>query len=154
MRGSHDFDFLLQGPWHVANHRLRDGAWERFGARADVRPLPGGGHIDELSVPDLPGTGPVEAFTLRLFEPATGLWRIWWSSSARPGHLDPPMLGRFADGVGTFHGDDLPGPEPVRLRFLWLPEAPAGPRWEQARSRDGGATWTTDWTMDLTPLCG
>ena len=142
----HDFDFLFAQPWAVTNKRLAE-SWRPFPARSVVRPLPGGGHVDELSFPDVPGVGPVEAFTLRLFEPATGLWRIWWSSSVRPGHLDAPMLGRWQDGVGTFHGTDL---DPsVRLRFRWT-TPPAGPVWEQARSWDDGASWTVDWTMELT----
>lgn len=145
----HDFDFLFAQPWAVANTRLApDGTWERFPARCVVDPLAGGGHVDKLSFPDLPGSGAVEAFTIRLFEPATSRWRIWWSSSTRPGHLDAPMLGGFEDGVGTFLGQDL-DPD-VQLRFRWI-TPPAAPRWEQARSRDGGATWTTDWTMELTP---
>ena len=144
---AHDFDFLFAGPWHVENRRLAGGTWERFGARSDVRRV-AGGHLDELSIPEFPG-GAIEAFTVRLYEPEADLWRIWWSSSARPGHLDPPMVGRFVDGIGVFEGDDVePG---VRLRFTWDWQAP---RWEQARSRDGGATWTTDWTMDLTRLQG
>ncbi len=156
MSSAADFDFLFDGPWHVANRRLTgDGAWERFDAVAEVRPLLGGlGHLDCLTVPDLPGVGRVEAFTVRLFDPAADLWRIWWSSSARPGHLDPPMIGRFEHGVGTFYGDDVPGPEPVSLRFVWEPLAPGGPRWEQARSWDDGASWHTDWTMELSPADG
>lgn len=147
-----DFDFLFDGPWRVDNRRRGrdDDTWERFDGRAEVQPLVGGlGHLDCLSIAALPGGGSVEAFTIRLFEPATRLWRIWWSSPARPDHLDSPMIGRFDDGIGTFQGQDLPGDEPVRLRFLWKPNEPAGPRWEQARSWDDGASWRTDWTMDL-----
>ena len=62
------------------------------------------------------------------------------------------MTGSFTDGVGTFVGDDVPGPAPVRVRFLWMPHVPDGPHWEQARSWDGGATWRTVWTMDLRPV--
>jgi hypothetical protein len=94
----------------------------------------------------------VEAATLRLHDPDADAWRIWWTATSRPGHLDPPMLGAFGpDGIGTFLGDDALAPDgtPVRLRFLWKPHEAAGPRWEQARSRHGGP-WETGWTMDFT----
>ena len=34
------------------------------------------------------------------------------------------------------------------MRFLWT--RGASPRWEQAFSADGGKTWETNWTMDMT----
>ena len=38
MSSAADFDFLLAGPWHVANRRLTSrGTWERFDALARVR---------------------------------------------------------------------------------------------------------------------
>lgn len=151
MSSPQDFDFLLDGPWVVEHRRLTDaGTWQEFDGTSRVEPLAGGfGHLDRLVIPASQATGAVEAFTIRLFDPGDGAWRVWWSSSTRPGHLDPPMTGRFVDGVGTFEGDDAPGPVPTRLRFVWQPHADGGPRWEQARSADGGATWHTDWTMDF-----
>jgi len=38
----------------------------------------------------------------------------------------------------------------VLVRFLWLRTLTRAPRWEQAVSPDGGATWETNWTMDFT----
>jgi hypothetical protein len=150
-----DFD-LLHGHWRVRNRRLTDRAdpaceaWEAFEATAEVRPVLGGlGHVDHFVAPRLPDGAPFEGLTLRLFDPAAALWRIWWAATARPGRLDPPLAGRFADGVGRFDGEDVVGGRAVRLRFLWKLTATPGPRWEQAFSWDDGATWTTNWTMDL-----
>ncbi|HJQ37589.1 MAG TPA: DUF1579 domain-containing protein, partial [Thermoanaerobaculia bacterium] len=50
------------------------------------------------------------------------------------------------DGVGHFEGDDHHEGTPVRVRFTWTQE----PRWEQAFSTDGGATWETNWIMRFT----
>jgi hypothetical protein len=81
--------------------------------------------------------------------PAGGTWAIWWLDGRNPHALDVPVIGRFEGGVGSFHADDVLDGAPVRMRFLWLRTDTAMPRWEQALSADGGATWETNWTMDF-----
>lgn len=147
-----DFDFLFGPSWQV-HHRRRaeDGTWQEFAGTCAVAPVLGGlGHVDTLDVPDWPGGGSLTSLTVRLHEPEPDLWRIWWAASSRPGHLDPPMVGRFTGGLGTFEGEDALRPAGGRLRFVWTPVRADGPRWEQLRSADGGATWASDWTMDFT----
>jgi hypothetical protein len=153
--GADDFSFLF-GTWRVRNRRIVDradpscDAWETFDAVSIVQPLLGGfGHIDRLLALELPGGGGFEGFTLRLYEPSSDTWRIWWSDTTRPGLLDPPMSGRFSDGVGRFEGRDELDGRPVKLRFVWSASTPSGPRWEQAFSWDDGDTWRTNWVMDL-----
>ena len=52
----------------------------------EAQPIVGGlGNIDTYHAPDFPGRPGFEGFTLRLFEPKTGLWRIWWASSVGTG---------------------------------------------------------------------
>jgi hypothetical protein len=87
--------------------------------------------------------------TFRLFDPARQEWSIWWVNS-RDGLLTPPVAGRFADGVGTFHGADTHEGTPVRVRYIWSRITPSSARWEQAFSVDGEQTWETNWIMDLT----
>jgi hypothetical protein len=98
----------------------------------------------------LPGD-PYRAVALRSFDPAAGEWSIWWLDGRYPRAIDVPVVGRFVDGVGTFYADDTLRGMPVKIRFLWLPDAPGGPAWEQAFSQDGGATWETNWTMAFRP---
>ena len=148
--GRQDFDFLF-GAWRIANRKRvnmvvpGDDEWVEFEATSEARPIVGGlGNIDTYSAPEFPGRPGFEAFTLRLFEPKTALWRIWWASAANPGALDEPVVGRFDDGHGTFECDDVVGGQPVRVRYSWIANA-AEPRFEQAFSRDGGDTWATNW---------
>lgn len=154
--GIRDFDFIL-GRWDVHNRRLVDPVdpaceeWVEFEARGDARPLLDGlGNIDIFTAAAMPPDGaPYEGLALRLFDPQTRLWRIWWASSRNPGHLDPPLVGRFDHhGCGEFHGDDVIAGRATKLRFLWQAAGPT--RWQQAFSFDDGTTWQTNWIMTFT----
>ena len=153
--GMHDFDFLF-GRWRVHNARLRRRLagcteWQQFDAIMDCRPILGGiGNIDEF-VTDEFGPGVFIGATLRLYDAAAERWSIYWASN-RTGVLEPPVSGRFADGVGRFEGDDRHEGVPVRVRFTWNVAGPDGASWEQAFSADAGATWETNWRMRLTRL--
>jgi hypothetical protein len=152
MDGSRDFDFLI-GSWHIRNARLRQrlagsSDWEEFDGAGTARFLPGGlGNIDEFRAEEWrPG---FVGMAVRLFDPKTQLWSIYWADNAR--HvLDPPVVGAFRDGVGVFEGDDEHEGTPVRVRFTWTHPAPETARWEQAFSTDGGASWETNWIMSFT----
>jgi hypothetical protein len=158
--GRADFDFLL-GTWQVRNRRLqhpldpRDDTWEEFDGDAVVRPvLYGLGNTDTISSRTGPGGRPFEGLTLRLFDPGDRTWRIWWTSTRQPGHLDPPMTGSFTGGHGIFFGEDRVGGIPVRVRFDWEALGHDTARWAQTFSFDEGRTWTTNWIMDFTRAAG
>lgn len=145
-----DFDFLI-GDWTVTNERLRarlvgSTEWETFTAFSHIEKVMQapdgtfGGNLDQMTVPERGFTG----MTLRLYNPETGLWSIYWSDT-KSYRLFPPTIGRFEDGRGIFYGDDVEGGVPVRVRFLWT--GGEEPRWEQAMSRDSGETWEVNWVM-------
>jgi hypothetical protein len=148
--GRDDFDFLV-GRWEVLHRRLRrrlvgDTNWEEFWGLCASRPLVGGlCNVDDniIGLPD----GSYRAATLRVFDPAIALWSIWWIDG-RAARMDPPIHGRFQDGVGTFLGQDtLESGAPILIRFTWSEITARGARWDQAFSADGGATWEPNWTM-------
>jgi hypothetical protein len=157
--GRRDFDFWF-GHWQVRCRKLVDVAdpectdWVEFEAAVEAWPILGGlGNVDTFTVAALPPDGrPYQGFTLRLFDPATQLWQIWWASSRNPGVLDVPVQGRFVDGHGEFYCDDVLNGHAVRVRFEWTASQTA-PRWQQSFSYDGGTDWRPNWTMDFT-RCG
>ncbi|HET6174431.1 MAG TPA: hypothetical protein VFD90_17615 [Gaiellales bacterium] len=152
MGTAHDFDFLF-GRWHVLNRCLPrrlagSGEWEEFPAEAVARPLPGGlGNQDEFRTDH---DGGMLGMSFRFFDPKTRLWSIYWADSRRPGLLDPPVVGSFADGIGLFEGADVFQGTSILVRFAWSEIDTPGPRWEQAFSADGGQTWETNWIMEFT----
>jgi len=148
-----DFDFLL-GHWRVHHRRLAVrlagcADWVEFGGTSHAQALMAGRANVDDNLLELPGQ-PYRATTLRSFDPMTGTWAIWWLDSRAPHHLDPPVVGAFADGVGTFYADDVLEGRPIRVRFVWSDITPGSCRWEQAFSADGGATWETNWIMTFT----
>ena len=135
--GRHDFDFLF-GRRLIRNRKLVDTLdpdsteWVEFEAVGEAQPILGGlGNVDTFSVPAMPPTGdPFEGFTLRLFDPQTGLWRIWWASTRFPGELDHPVEGRFSGDLGEFLCDDVIGGRPVKVRYEWRVLSETANRWE------------------------
>ena len=150
LSGSQDFDFFF-GRWTVAHRRLRTRLahchdWDEFGGTSHVQPLLGGlGNVDDnlLHLPE----ASYRAVTLRAFDPASGMWSIWWLDGRRPTQLDVPMRGRFEQGVGKFYADDVFEGKAIKVRFVWDARVPAQPVWEQAFSLDDGTNWETNWVM-------
>ena len=150
--GRNDFDFLI-GTWRTHNRRLRERLkgsteWEEFPGRFVVRKLLGGlGNLDEvvLERPD----GRTEAVTLRLFNPESRQWSIYWADSVTA-VLQPPMIGEFKDGRGEFYDQEVFEGRAIYCRFIWSKITATSCRWEQAYSADGGVTWETNWIMEFT----
>jgi hypothetical protein len=145
-----DFDFII-GHWRVHHRRLNERLcgcqdWTDFSGRTSTRKiLQGFGNVEDnvLGFPE----GEVRAAAFRSYDAATGTWAIWWLDGRAPHALDVPVVGRFADGVGTFYADSTLRDQPVRVRFVWRVNPGADPTWEQAFSPDGGTTWETNWHM-------
>jgi hypothetical protein len=151
--GVHDFDFII-GKWQVHHRRLKERLadnheWIEFeGTCAAQKVLGGAANMDDNAL-DFP-SGAFRAVSMRAYDPAKRQWSIWWLDSRTPGHLDPPVVGRFEGGIGTFYADDSFNGKPIRVRFFWTKTTTDTPHWEQAFSNDGGKTWETNWTMDFT----
>ena len=154
--GVHDFDFFV-GRWQVHHRRLKkwlvnNSEWIEFEGTTVTQTVMGGnGDIDD-NVLDAP-TGTYRAVTLRSFDEKSKQWSIWWLDSRSPqGPLDPPVRGKFHNGVGTFYSDDKLNGKPIRVRYTWSKITPSSCQWEQAYSSDSGTTWETNWVMEFKRL--
>jgi hypothetical protein len=106
----------------------------------------GAANVDEVHFPDWSFSG----LSVRLLNPATGEWSIYWVNS-RNGELAlPPVTGRFSDGVGVFYDKEQYEGRDITVRYKWSDITATTARWEQAFSLDDGQTWETNWTADFT----
>ena len=151
LTGVHDFDFEI-GEWRV-HHRVKRPAdshqWLEFEGTCSHRALMDGRANVENHTFNKP-TGVSYGVALRAYDAKTGQWSIWWLDGRYPsGPLDPPVMGSFDNGVGTFYSDGTLDAKPVRTRFTWSHITPTSARWEQAYSFDAGKTWETNWIMEF-----
>jgi hypothetical protein len=149
-----DFDFLA-GKWNVHNRylkgRLRSSTeWIEFDGTSEVQPLLNGlGNLDRYSAQR--DGKLVKGITVRLLNPDTGEWSLYWADNVRPGALQMPMIGKFQGDTGEFFGEEEVDGKKVLCRFRWI--RGDAPRWEQAFSDDGGASWEVNWVMTMTRPC-
>jgi len=149
--GLHDFDFMF-GDWRVHHRTLKPGAhvWAEFDGTSTTRPIMGGAGNLEDNVLN-PASGSYRASAVRAYDAKTAQWAIWWIDGRNPhGSLDPPVKGRFENGVGRFYSDYEQDGKAMRVRYTWTHASPTAAHWEQAASSDAGATWQTNWTMEFT----
>ncbi len=146
-----DFDFLV-GKWKMyhrrLNKRLEDCKdWTEFESTdSNYKILSGTADMDIYSTTQMPGLeGKLfEGVTLRLFDPKTRLWSLYWVAS-NVGVLDPPMVGSFENNVGHFFTKDIYHGKKVIVVFRWDIRDKEHPVWSQAFSPDNGKTWEWNW---------
>jgi hypothetical protein len=149
MSGSGDFDFLV-GSWKIMNRKLKQPLsgsedWDDFRSSSECRRVfDGAANFEEISIPERGFSG----LTLRLFDPTRKEWSIYWASS-RDGCLQPPVVGHFHDGVGTFYSHETYNGAEIMVRFIWSNITPSSARWEQSFSIDEGETWEVNWIMEF-----
>jgi hypothetical protein len=146
-----DFDFLV-GKWKMHNRRLNErlegcNDWTEFDSwDENSKILSGTADMDIYSTTEMPGQEGkgFEGLTLRLFNPKTRLWSLYWVAS-NVGVLDPPVIGSFENGVGHFFCKDTFKGKPIIVMFRWDARDKERPIWSQAFSSDDGKTWEWNW---------
>ena len=150
-----DFDFLV-GTWSVKNRRLRErlagsDQWDEFDAVLEMtKTLLGIGNFETFTA-EIDGT-PFAGEAVRLFDPTTRLWSIYWADS-NFGQLDKdPVVGSFEGSVGRFYAAGEFNGKPIKVLYQWDKTDPKHPIWSQAFSADDGETWEWNWYMTLTKV--
>jgi hypothetical protein len=151
--GQHDFDFEL-GSWRIHLKRLvhpltGSSTWVEFDGTSVTRKVWDGRSQLEQFESDSPTAGHIEGLTLRLYNPQSHQWSLYWANS-KNGKLDPPQIGEFKDGQGEFYAQDMLDGKSILIRFVWTNTITATPHFEQSFSADGGKTWEVNWITDQT----
>jgi hypothetical protein len=144
----HDFDFLV-GNWALKDKKLKSrltgsNEWIEFESTVEMHPLLNGiGNMDTYRT-TVDGK-PFEGIAVRLFNPKTKLWSIYWADS-NAGVMDPPVVGSFEGNIGRFYCKDKFKGKDIIVLFLWDKTNPNNPVWSQAFSPDNGKTWEVNAT--------
>jgi hypothetical protein len=146
-----DFDYLV-GSWHIRNRTLKEplagsDEWEEFEATQQCSQiLLGQGNFDIFRTEF--GGKPFEGLTVRLFDPETRLWTIYWADS-KAMRLDDGKVGSFDGGEGDFFGREVVAGKDVIVKFHWDKRNPKAPIYSRAFSTDSGRTWEWNWRSNF-----
>ena len=149
--GQHDFDFNF-GTWttHITRrvHPL-SGSDERaqMTGTVTVRKVWGGSAWLEEIVAD-GGGAHLEGMTLFVYTPASRQWSQ--SYIDKSGARDAALIGAFSGGRGELYAQDMLDGRAILIRATWSEIAPDSHRFEEAYSDDGGTTWETEFSANLT----
>ena len=151
--GQHDFDFEL-GSWKIHLKRLvhpltGSTTWVEFDGTSVTRKVwDGRAQIEEFETDSAAG-GHIEGLTLRLYNPKSHQWSLYWANS-KDGTLVVPQIGEFKNGRGEFYAQDTFNGKAIFVRFIWSNTDTNMPHFEQSFSEDGGKTWEVNWITDQT----
>jgi hypothetical protein len=151
--GQRDFDFEI-GSWKIHLKRLvhpltGSTSWVEFDGTSVTRKVwDGRSQLEEFET-DSPAAGHIEGLTLRLYNPQSHQWSLYWANS-KGGPIFPPQIGEFKNGRGEFFGQDTLDGKAIYIRFIWSNTSTNSPHFEQSFSEDGGKTWEVNWITDQT----
>lgn len=152
--GQHDFDFEM-GSWtthlsRLVNPLAGSTQWVEFDGTIVGRPIWNGlANLDEFEA-DGP-SGHILGMTVRLYNPQSHQWSIYWGNS-RKGTLDQPAtVGSFdaKNGRGEFYDHEPFNGRMIFVRYVWSGITPTTARFVQSYSDDGGKTWEDNWISTM-----
>jgi hypothetical protein len=153
--GQHDFDFYF-GTWkqhlkRLVNPLTGSSTWVEFDGTIVVRKVwDGRANLNEFE-----GEGPsghIEGLTLRLYNPQSHQWSLYWANSKDGVIGGPPSVGEFKDGRGEFFAQDTLNGRAILIRYIWSDITPNSAHFEQSYSDDGGKTWEVNWISSMTRM--
>jgi hypothetical protein len=150
--GQHDFDFEL-GSWRIHLKKLDkpltgSTKWVEFDGTSVTRKVwDGRSQIEEFETEGAAGAGHIEGLTLRLYNPQSHQWSLYWATS-KNGTVSVPTIGEFRNGRGEFYDYEEINGRMTLVRFVWTNINSNSPHFEQSFSDDGGKTWEVNWITD------
>jgi hypothetical protein len=151
--GQHDFDFEI-GAWRAhLKRRLHplhgSNEWTEYDGTSVVRKVwDGRANLGEFNVAN--ATTHLQGLTLRLYNPESRQWSIYWANSRDGSLSSTPMVGAWSKGRGLFYDQEPFEGRMVFVRFIFYDVTPTSFRLEQAFSADGGTTWESNWISTFT----
>jgi len=155
--GQHDFDFL-EGTWKIHLKRLvhpltGSTSWTEFDGNSKARKFwDSRGSFDEFET-DGP-SGHIEGITVRLYNPQSHQWSLYWASGKNGAISLPATVGEFKNGVGEFYDQEAFDGKMIFVRYVWSQITPNSAHFEQSFSDDGGKTWEVNWITGQTRVRG
>ena len=153
--GQHDFDFLV-GSWKFHLKRLKKrlaGSTEWLdldGTTVCRKVLDGRAEVEEMNVESADKQMHIQGLAMRLYNPESDQWSIYWVNGADGILEQNPMVGQFTNGRGEFYNQQIYDGRAIYARFTWSGVTTDTPHFEQAFSTDGGKTWKTNWITNQT----
>jgi hypothetical protein len=154
--GQRDFDFEL-GAWKIHLKRLLkpltgSNTWVEFDGTSVTRKVwDGRSQLEEFKT--VGTTGPVEGLTLRLYNPESRQWSLYWANR-KNAMMGVPTVGEFKNGQGEFFDQETFNGRTILVRYVWSGITPNSAHFEQSFSDDGGNTWEVNWVTDQTRVSG
>jgi hypothetical protein len=151
--GQHDFDFYI-GTWKQHLKRLEhpltsSNKWIEYDGTVVVRKVwDGRANLNEFEA-DGP-SGHIEGLTLRLYNPQSHQWSLYWANSRTGVIGGPPSVGEFKAGRGEFYCQDTFNGRAILTRYIWSDITANSAHFEQSFSDDGGKTWEVNWISTVT----
>lgn len=150
--GQNAFDWEF-GNWNLKIKRLKNPltcstAWTELNGKVSQRKI-WNGKANLAEVFASGGSTNLEFLALRLYNPQTSQWSLYFASSG-DGILSVPMFGEFKNGVGEFYDQEMFNGKAILVRFTFPASTSSSGSSEQAFSNDGGKTWETNWINTYT----
>jgi hypothetical protein len=155
--GQHDFDWAV-GSWKIHLRKLvrpltGSNEWVELDGTVVCRKIwDGRAEVEEFNVDSRDKKRHITGLALRLYNPQSHQWSIYWAQPEKGIVELPPMIGQFQSrgGRGEFYNQDFLDGRQIYTRFVWGNVTGSSPHFEQSYSADGGKTWETNWITDQT----
>lgn len=145
--GRHDFDFEI-GHWKTNLSRLLHSftgttTWVKYDGTSVVRKV-WNGRANLLELEADGSAGHIEGLSLRLYNPRSNQWSLYFSNGNQGG-LGQPTVGGFKNGRGEFFDQETFNDRAIYVRFVISDITANSCHFEQAFSDDGGKSWEVNW---------